>query len=220
MPADLLFVLRFKIQAEGETVPDCHTWTTKTKDGHAFTGRDLKRITNTHTKTQMPVQLMTCSDSLAHQTVCRLYGQLLITKPLDSFCLYLVLSPSWLWVSSGLQKGLFPYLGCHSLHPWRDKGRGRLSVFVAQQTGRSVWVLWLLCCWPWRDEDQGLALVKFRCETHCAFFVLFIFFKVLHKARVDTAKQWNIFRRHRRQLWSGSELFWHLKDTWSFLERY
>lgn len=38
-----------------------------------------------------------------------LYGQLLIIKPLDSFCLYLVLSPRWLWVSAGLQKGLFSY---------------------------------------------------------------------------------------------------------------
>lgn len=122
----------------------------------------------------MPAQLMTCSDSLARRTVCRLYGQLLITKPLDSFCLYLVLSPSWLWVSSGLQKGLFPYLGCPSLHPWRDKGRRRLSVFITHQRARCVWELWLLCCccggetkikvWLWLNLDL---------KRHCAFFFFF-----------------------------------------------
>lgn len=147
----------------------------------------------------MPAQLMTCSDGLAHRTVCQMYGQLLITKPLDSPCLYLVLSPNWLRVSSGLQKGLDPYLGCHSLHPLRDKGRRRLSVFVTHQTARWVWELWLLCCWFWWwDEDQGLAVVKFRFKK--ALCILYFFFKVLHKARVDTTKQWNIFRIPQQQL--------------------
>lgn len=67
-----------------------------------------------------------------------LYGQLLIIKPLDSFCLYLVRLPSWLWVSAGLQKGLFPYWGRHSLHPWRDKSRRRLSVLISQQTAAAA----------------------------------------------------------------------------------
>lgn len=128
-----------------------------------FPGQDLKRHTNTDKDTYV------CP---AHDLLSRLYGQLLITKPLDSFCLYLVLSPSWLWVSTGLQKGLFPYLECHSFHPWRDKGRRRLSVFISQRTGHSVWVLWLLCCWLWGwDGDQGLALFKFRFEKAlCIFF--------------------------------------------------
>lgn len=128
-----------------------------------FPGQDLKRHTNTDKDTYV------CP---AHDLLSRLYGQLLITKPLDSFCLYLVLSPSWLWVSTGLQKGLFPYLECHSFHPWRDKGRRRLSVFISQRTGHSVWVLWLLCCWLWGwDGDQGLALFKFRFEkAPCIFF--------------------------------------------------
>lgn len=86
----------------------------------------------------MAAQLMTCSDSLAHRTVCRLYGQLLVTKPLDSFCLYLVLSPSWLWVSFGLRNALFPDLGRHSLHPQRDKGHNRLSVFITHQNAVSL----------------------------------------------------------------------------------
>lgn len=94
----------------------------------------------------MAAQLMTCSDSLAHRTVCRLYGQLLVTKPLDSFCLYLVLSPSWLWVSFGLRNALFPDLGRHSLHPQRDKGHNRLSVFITHQnavslTAAALWVV-------------------------------------------------------------------------------
>lgn len=129
----------------------------------------------------MPAQLMTCSDSLARRTVCRLYGQLLITKPLDSFCLYLVLSPSWLWVSSGLRKGLFPYLGCHSLHPWRDKGRQRLSVYITQLTGRSVWVHWraLLLVAVVRQRSRIRLWLNLDLKRHCAFFFLcfFLFFQ-------------------------------------------
>lgn len=107
----------------------------------------------------MPAQPMTCSDGTAHQTVCCLYGQLLITKPLDSVCLYLVLSPSWLWVSSGLQKGLFLYLGCHSLHPWRDKGHHRLSVFITHQTVGCFWELRLICwCLRWQRQRSRFGL--------------------------------------------------------------
>lgn len=137
----------------------------------------------------MFAQLMTC--------LIWLYGQLLITKPLDSFCLYLVLSSSWLCVSSGLQKGLFPYLGCHSLHPLRSKGHRRLSVFISRQPGQSVavCVLRLLCCWLWGwDKDQGLASVKFRFEDTLYLFCLFVF-QPLQKARVDTTKQQLQYRR-------------------------
>lgn len=126
----------------------------------------------------MPAQLMTCSDSLARRIVCRLYGQLLITKPLDSFCLYLVLSPSWLRVSSGLRKGLFPYLGCHSFHPWRDKGRQRLSVYITQLTGRSVWVHWraLLSVAVVRQRSRIRLWLNLDLKRHCALSFLCFFF--------------------------------------------
>lgn len=131
MPADPVFILHFKRQTAWATwlpyINNNKGWICHSQ------GKTFLQLTNTHTLTHIPTQLMTCSDSLAHRTVCRLYGQLLITKPLDSFCLYLVLSPSWLWVSSGLQKGLFPYLGCRSLHPWRDKGRQRLCLHHSPQ---------------------------------------------------------------------------------------
>lgn len=165
MRADLLFILHLKIQAAWER--DC-TWLPYINNNKKQTchsqGKTLR-----DTQTHMPAQLMTCSDCLAHRTVCRLYGQLLITKPLDSFRLYLVLSPSWLWVSSGLQESLFPYLGCYSSHPWRDKSHCRFSVFITHQTACCVWELWLLCWWLW-DEDQGLAVVKFRFEKASWFF--------------------------------------------------
>lgn len=68
------------------------------------------RDTEANMKTHMPGLLITCLDSLAHWAICWLYGQLLITKPLDSFCLFLVLSPSFYGSCSCFQKGLFLYL--------------------------------------------------------------------------------------------------------------
>ena len=122
----------------------------------------------------MPAQLVTCPDSLARCAVCRLYGQLLITKPLDSFCLYLVLSPIWLWVSSALQKGLFPYLGCHGSHPWRENSNCGPSVFITHHTACCVSELWSLCWWLWWwEEDQGLAVVKSRYKKAFCFFLFF-----------------------------------------------
>lgn len=37
-----------------------------------------------------------------------------------------------------LAEGLFPYLGCHGLHPWRDKGHSGLCLCLHHSLGRPL----------------------------------------------------------------------------------